>query len=149
MKVCFLFGHANAPDTIMSRLEEAIENCYAKGIVQFYVGNRGQFDRLAATAVDRVRRRHPEIRLFLLLAYHPGEQPVDLNDSFDGSYYPFLKNTPKRYTIVKANQHMISAADAVICYVCHVGNARNLLFYAQRIQRKTKLYIENIGDGIL
>ena len=148
MKLCFLFGHADAPDTMISKLDEAIEICCAKGIEHFYVGNRGRFDRLAAAAVNRAKQRHPQIRLFLLLAYHPGERPVDLQDGFDGSYYPFLQNTPKRYTIVQANQQMIAAADTVICYVCHIGNARNLLDYARRKQKKTGLHIKNLGENI-
>ena len=93
-KMCFLFGHADCPYTIIPRLEGAIEACYVKGIRSFYVGNRGQFDGLAATAVKQAKLRHSDIRLFLLLAYHPAERPVSLEKGFDGSYYPPLTYTP-------------------------------------------------------
>ena len=40
MKSCFMFGHADAPDIIMPRLEQAIERYYSKdGLTDFYVGN--------------------------------------------------------------------------------------------------------------
>lgn len=145
-KSCFLFGHADTPDTIIPRLDEAIENCYSKGIVHYYVGNRGRFDSLAASAVLRAKKRHKDMKIYLLLAYHPAERPVDLREGFDGSYYPPLEGTPRQYTIVKANRYMVCAADAIICYVCHVGNTRKLLDYAQR-RKKHGVLIENLAEN--
>lgn len=143
MKSCFMFGHADTPDTIIPRLDEAIENCYSKGIVYYYVGNRGRFDSLAASAVLRAKKRHTDMKLYLLLAYHPAERPVALWEGFDGSYYPPLEGTPRQYTIVKANQYMVCNSDAIICYVCHAGNTRKLLDYAQR----RILHILNIAEN--
>lgn len=110
MKSCFLFGHADAPDTIMSKLDEAIENCYSSGITYFYVGNRGRFDSLAASAVKRAKLRHPEIKLYLLLAYHPGERAVNLTDGFDGSYYSCFRENSEPHAVrglQKASQRCI------------------------------------------
>lgn len=132
-KICFLFGHADCPDSIMPQLEQAIEDYYSKhGVTDFYVGSRGRFDSLAATAVKRIKQQYTDIKLYQLLAYHPAERPVDLWNGFDGSYYPPLENTPRQYTIVKANQHMVMAADMIICYVWHHGNTRTLLEMAHR-----------------
>lgn len=147
MKSCFMFGHADCPDSILPKIEEAIETCYSHGVTDFYVGNRGRFDSLAATAAKRVKQRHPHIQLFLLLAYHPAERTVDLSDGFDGSYYPPLEGTPRQYTIVKANRYMVNTADALICYVCHIGNTRNLLEYAERRQKKDGVVIENLAEN--
>ena len=146
MKSCFLFGHADAPDTIMSKLDDAIENCYSSGITYFYVGNRGRFDSLAVSAITRAKQRHPDIRMYLLLAYHPGERPVDLWAGFDGSFYPPLERTPRQYTIVKANSYMVNTADAIICYVCHIGNTRKLLEYAQK-RKQDGVHIENVAEN--
>lgn len=145
MKTCFLFGHADTPDNIMSSLDEAIESCYSQGVTHFYVGNRGRFDGLAAAAVNRAKGHHPDIRLYLLLAYHPGERPVDLWGGFDGSYYPPLEGTPRQYAIVKANQYMVDTADTMICYVCHIGNTKNLLEYAQR-RKRDSVQIHNLTE---
>jgi hypothetical protein len=142
-----MFGHGDCLDDIMPLIEAAIEDHYSKhGITLFYVGNRGRFDSLAATAVKWAKQRHSDIRLYLLLAYHPGERTVDLTDSFDNSFYPPLEKVPRRYAIVRANKYMIDTADSIICYVKHIGNTRNLLAYAQRRQQKEMFIIENVAD---
>ena len=40
---------------------------------------------------------------------------------------------------------MIENCDAIICYVNHSGNTRNLLEYAQRREKKGEILIENIA----
>lgn len=147
MKTCFMFGHADAPDAIIPKLAEAIEYYYTElRVTTFYVGNRGRFDSLAASAVLRAKKRHTDMKLYLLLAYHPAERPVDLSEGFDGSYYPPLEGTPRQYTIVKSNRYMVSAADAIICYVFRAGNTRKLLDYAQR-RKKHGVLIENLAEN--
>lgn len=143
MKSCFMFGHADCPDDMLPKIEKAIVKCYSKGVNAFYVGSRGRFDGLAATAVKRVKQQHNDIRLYLLLAYHPGERPVDPWEGFDGSYYPPLENVPRPYAIVRGNQYMVDNSDYLICYVKHIGNTRNLLEYAQK--RKEGGRIENVA----
>ena len=45
-KTCFLFGHADTPQSILPAIEDAVEKCYSiYGIQHFYVGNRGNFDK--------------------------------------------------------------------------------------------------------
>jgi len=128
-----MFGHSDCPDSVLPGIGQAIEYCYSQyGITDYYIGNRGRFDRLAASAVQRAKQRHPGIRMYLVLAYHPSERPVDLWGGFDGSYYPPLENVPRKYTIIRANQYMVDTADFLICYVKHIGNTRNLLEYAQK-----------------
>ena len=147
MKSCFMFGHADSPDHIMSRIEAVIEDQYINnGTTAFYVGNRGRFDSIAAAACRLVKQRHPEIRLYLLLVYHPGERTVDLTDGFDSSYYPPLEGVPRQYAIVRANRYMVDTADSIICYVKHIGNTRNLLEYAQKRQKKEGIIIENVAE---
>ena len=147
MKSCFMFGHADCPDSIMPRIEAAIEAQYTlQGINSFYVGNRGRFDSLAASATKRIKQRHPDLKLYLLLAYHPAERAVDLADGFDNSYYPPLEGTPRQYAIVRANRYMVDTADSIICYVKHIGNTKNLLEYAQRRQKKDGITVENLAE---
>lgn len=147
-KACFLFGHADCPDGVLPQIEEAVERHYLENGVRFYyVGNRGRFDALAATAVARVKKRHRDIQLHLVLAYHPSERTVDLWGGFDGSYYPPLEGVPRSLAIVKANQYMVDTSDTLICYVMHIGNTRKLLEYAQRRQKKGGLFIENLAEN--
>ena len=147
-KVCFMFGHATTPYDALPLIEAAAERQYVdQGIRTFIVGNRGSFDGYAATAIKALKRRHKDISLLLLLAYHPSERAVDLTDGFDNSYYPPLENCPRQYAIVRANRYMVDTADSIICYVKHIGNTRNLLEYAQRRQKKEGITIENVAEN--
>lgn len=146
-KVCFMFGHAITPYTAIPLIEAAAERHYREyGVRTFLVGNRGDFDRYAATAIKNLKHRYNDISLLLLLAYHPAERPVYLLDGFDNSYYPPLENVPRRYAIIRANRYMIKVADSIICYVNHIGNTRSLLEYALRRQKKDGIPIENVAD---
>lgn len=145
-KSCFLFGHADTPQSIVPILEQAIEIEVAKGVSMFYVGYHGNFDRMAASALRAVKHRHKDILIMLVLAYHPAEQPIEVPLDFDGTYYPPLEGIPRRYAIVRANQHMIKTADSLICYVRHHGNTRNLLDLATRLATTKDLQIKNLAS---
>ena len=148
-KVCFLFGHATTPHHTLTQIEDAVQRHYLEyNIRTFVVGNRGNFDHYASVAVSNLKKRYSDISLLLLLAYHPGERPVQLSEAFDNAYYPPLENVPRHFAIVRANQYMVDSADSIICYAQHSGNARNLLEYAQRRQRKNAFPLENIGQSI-
>lgn len=129
---CFLFGHADTPESVLPFLAEAIEEKVMEGVRSFYVGYHGSFDRLAASALRKIKREHNEISVSLVLPYHPAEQTVELPFGFDGSFYPPLENVPRRFALVRANRYMVQTCDIIICYVNHFGNARNLLEYAQK-----------------
>jgi len=147
-KVCFMFGHATTPHSAAEVIEAAAERHYLEhGIRTFVVGNRGYFDSYAATAIAHLKKRYMDISLLLLLAYHPAERPVYLSPGFDNSLYPPLKNVPRPYAIVRANQYMVDTADTMICYVKHPGNTRNLIEYAQRRQKKDGVIIENVAEN--
>lgn len=147
-KVCFLFGHATTPYDALPAIEAAVEQQYEEHKIRtFVVGNRGNFDGYAATAIKNMKKKYTDISLLLLLAYHPAERPVQLTEGFDNSYYPPLENVPRQYAIVRANQHMVDTADSIICYVNHVGNTRKLLERAQRRQKKEGIFIENVAEN--
>lgn len=144
-KSCFLFGHADTPQSILPALVEAIEHEVAKNVTDFYVGYHGNFDRLAATALRQVKKRHTDITASLVLAYHPAELPMESPVGFDGTFYPPLENTPRRYAIVKANRYMVQSSDSIICYVKHCGNSRQLLNCAIR---KNDISIINLAQQL-
>lgn len=145
-KSCFMFGHSTCPDVMLPILEASVKQHYSSGARYFYVGHRGSFDGLATTAVKRLKEEHPEVRLLLVLSYHPAERAVDLWPGFDDSFYPPLEGVPRQYAIVRSNQYMIDTADSIICYAKHPGNARNFLEYARRRQKKDNIVIDNIAD---
>ena len=149
MKTCFFIGHREADEGVYPRLRQSVERLIAEEKVSaFYVGSRGGFDRLAAHAVIDAKRQYPNIVLMLVLPYHPGERPVELPNGFDGTYYPeALENTPRRFAIVQANKIMVDTSDWLICYVWHpASNARNLLEYARRREKRGWIQIENLAE---
>lgn len=147
MCVCFLFGHRDAPASIQSKIEEAVERHYLEhGVGHFVVGRYGNFDRMAAGAVKAVKQRHSDICLSLLLPYHPAERPVETPPGFDGTLYPEgMDSVPRKFAIVRANQYMVKNADTVICYVKHFGNTRALL---ERAQKRSDVYVENLAEEV-
>ena len=144
---CFLFGHRDAPASVLPEIERAVEAYYLNyGVHEFVVGHRGSFDHLAAQAVRAVQKAHPEIHLTLLLAYPPSSQSSALLAAYDSWLYPdCMENVPARFVIPRSNQHMIDHADAFICYVIHEGNTRALLDRANMRAAKTDVPLVNLA----
>ena len=148
-KSCFFIGHREADEGLLPRLELVVDRLIREeGVLYFYVGGYGGFDRVAAAAVRRMKQKYPDITLMLVLPYHPAERPTEAPDGFDGTYHPDgLESTPKRYAIVRANRIMVDTFDWMVCYVRHgAGNSRKLLEYAQRRAERGLIQIENIWE---
>ena len=151
MNSCFFIGHREANERLLPRLELVIDRLITEENVHyFYVGGYGGFDGVAATAVKRAKKKHPDITLMLVLPYHPAERPIEKPPGYDGTYYPEgLEKTPRPFAIVKANQLMVNSCEWLVCYVRHgASNSRNLLEYAQRREKKGLIQIINIAEGL-
>ena len=118
MKTCFLIGHRDAPGELRERLARALDEAIVRdGVTEFVVGQYGAFDRMAAGCLAEAKKAYPELRLLLLLPYHPAERPVDLPQGFDASFYPpGMEQVPQRLAIVRANEYMARHCDLLICY---------------------------------
>lgn len=146
MKSCFLFGHRDASEEIRPEIEAAVEWLYReKGVMLFYVGQYGTFDRIAGAAVKALKDRCTDIELFMVIPYHPAIRSVELPEGFEGTFYPPMENISPRYAIVRANRYMVEISDAIICYVNHPGNTRNLLEYAGSRKAGMPEYIINLA----
>ena len=150
-KSCFFIGHREANENLLRRLELEIERLVTEEYVRyFYVGGYGGFDQIAATAVKKAKKLHPDITLMLVLPYHPAERPIEKPPGYDGTYYPeVLEKTPRTFAIVKANQFMVDTCDWLVCYVRHgASNSGNILEYAKRREKKGFIQITNIAERI-
>ena len=118
MKTCFLIGHRDAPFMIREKLEKAIAAAITEyGVTEFVVGQYGAFDKMAAACLAEAKKAHPELRLLLLLPYHPSERAVVLPAGFDGSIYsPGMEAVPRRLAILRANEYMAKHCDLLIGY---------------------------------
>ena len=134
MSSCFFIGHRDAPSELLPAVRAAVERLIREeGVTDFYMGSRGNFDRLAARAVRSLMEAHPGVRLFQVLAYLPGAGE-EAPPGFSGTVYPEgLETVPRRYAILRANRAMVDRCDYLIAYAPYeTGNARRVLDYARR-----------------
>ncbi|MBR1560223.1 MAG: hypothetical protein IJ646_08300 [Clostridia bacterium] len=148
MSICFFIGHRDAPASILPKLRETVErHITAYSVTEFVVGRYDSFDTLAAQTVGEAKKRHPEIRLTLLLPYYDPIKPLELPSGFDGSLYPDgLEHTPRRVAIVRANQYMVRHSDYLIAYDAgRIGNTRKLVEYARHREAEGLIHVENLA----
>ena len=143
-KSCFFIGHREASEEIYPVLYAAVEQHIVEyGVTEFFVGHYGGFDRLAASAVKEAKRFYPEVKLTLLLPYHPAERPISTPDGFDSTFYPpGMESVPRKIAIVRANRYVVDHVDYLIAYVWHpASNAWELVEYARKKLRTLCLSI--------
>ena len=139
-KSCFFIGHREASEEIYPALYAAVEQHIVEyGVTEFIVGHYGGFDRLAASAVKEAKRFYPEVKLTLLLPYHPAERPIPTPDGFDGTFYPpGIECVP----IIRANRYIVDYVDYLIVYDWYpASNARELVEYVRRRKGQNHLQI--------
>lgn len=143
-KSCFFIGHRETSEEIYPALYAAVEQHILEyGVTEFIVGHYGGFDRLAASAVKEAKRFYPEVKLILLLPYHPAERPISTPGGFDGTFYPpGMESVPRKIAIVRANRYVVDHVDYLIAYAWHpASNARELVEYAKSREKKGSLII--------
>lgn len=146
-KSCFFIGHRDTPEEIYPALYAAIEGHIVNyGVREFIVGHYGNFDRLAASAVKAAKRIYPNVKLTMLLPYHPAEKSIPTPKGFDGTFYPpGMENVPRRAAIVRANHYMVDHVDYLIACVWHTAsNTKDLVEYAERHKEKRQITITRI-----
>ena len=143
-KSCFFIGHRETSEEIYPALYAAVEQHILEyGVTEFIVGHYGGFDRLAASAVKEAKRFYPEVKLILLLPYHPAERSISTPDGFDGTFYPpGMESIPRKAAIIRANRYVVDYVDYLLAYVWHpASNARELVEYAKSREKKGSLII--------
>lgn len=146
-KSCFFIGHRDAPDRLFSQILEAVEKHIVEyGVTDFYVGHYGNFDRLAKKAVIYAKRYYKDIRLILLLPYHPYKSKIEISNDFDSSYYPEgMENVPQKFAIVRANRYMVDKVDYLIAYAVYsASNTMDLVDYAMKKTCEGRKVVTNI-----
>ena len=144
---CFFIGHRYVSAQLRPRLDEAIEQHIMKhGVTDFVVGHYGQFDAMAAAAVRDARKRHPGVRLTLLLPYYHYHK-LRIPEDFDDTLYPEgMEFVPKPAAIIRANRYMVENSDFLICYYANlVGNTRDIVEYALHLEQKSRIRVTNLA----
>lgn len=151
-KSCFFIGHREASEEIYPALCAAVEQHIIEyGVTEFIVGHYGGFDDIGAKAVKNAKIHYPDIRLVLLLPYHPAEQKIPVPDGFDSTFYPpGMEGVPRKVAIVRANRYVVDHVNYLIAYVWHTAsNAKELVKYAKRREKNASLSITQINPNEL
>lgn len=147
-KICSLFGHRDVYCDLKKEIIDAIEVAINEyGISTFYVGDNGDFDRMAAGAVRLIKQKYPNIKLVLVLPYFTNK----LNNykhiyesDYDSIYIPSeLADVHPKSAITKRNRIMVDESDLIICYLSREhGGAYTSVNYA----KKKNIPTINLGD---
>ena len=113
--VCAFFGHRDAPIEIRDKIKETVINLIKeRDVTEFYVGNNGDFDRMALSVLKELSGMYPQISYYVVYAYLPEKGGED----FEHTIYPEgIETVPKRFAIDYRNRWIVGQADIVVAYV--------------------------------
>lgn len=116
-KICILFGCQDAPYCVLERIKETAEQHYLEyGVRTFVVGNRGNFDKYAITAMNALKDKYQDICILLQL-----------------SCDPLLEDMYREFAILEENPYIVREANTFICYIPHLRDDRKLSTYAEKM----------------
>ena len=139
-KICCFAGHGKIYNynEIRAKLEECIEKIIVtENISEFLVGNYGDFDRMAAGTVKKLKEKYPCIKLTLVIPYLTSainNNKDYYNKNFDDILVAEIpESTPKRLGILKCNEFIVNKSDILIYHIEHSwGGAYKTLMYARK-----------------
>ena len=136
-KACCGFGHRNIFENINEKLDNVIDTAIQKGCDVFYTGAMGEFDRLFSSAVRRVKKDHPNIKLICVKPYCTNDINTDRDyyaAMYDAVIIPDeLAGIHYKAAIKARNRWMIGNSDVVIAYTIRDhGGAYEALQYAHK-----------------
>ena len=141
MTACCGFGHRDVLEKLDDAVYVAVLKAAKQGCEIFYTGAMGEFDSLFSSAVRKVKKAYPKIKLICVKSYFTN----DLNTN--GEYYAALYDDvfipdalayihPKA-AIKYRNRWMIDHSDIVLIYTKRTyGGAYEARKYAERIGKE-------------
>lgn len=144
---CFT-GHRKIPFSRRHRikkiLDEVLEANIEQGVIYYGAGGALGFDTMAAQAVLRARKKHPEVKLILVL---PCRTQADRWPARDQAIYEDIKKQADKVVYIsdeytkdcmkKRNQHLVEHSDRCIYYLTQThGGTAYTVGYAQFLCRK-------------
>ena len=141
MSVCTFFGHRACYGLDEARLVRTVEGLIAHGADTFYVGNQGRFDGMVYHCLKQLQKKHPHIRVTIVLAYLPGEKRGEAVP--EDTMYPEIEGHPK-FAIERRNRWMIGEADYCICYVNYTWGGA---YKFSRQAKRRGLTVINLGNA--
>lgn len=115
---------------------DLIEN---KDVTTFYVGNQGNFDRIAQSSLTKLKQLYPVIDCSIVLAYRNEQIEPFLKGGWNTLYPEGLEKVFPKYAIAKRNQWMVDHSDYVVTYILHSwGGAAQ---FGEQAKKKRKTVI--------
>ena len=154
MASCCFTGHRTIPakdfDLVRCGLEDEIDSLAGEGVEQFYAGGALGFDTLASLTVLMLKRRHPGIRLILVL---PCRDQADKWTQMDQVQYEYIKScadevvyTAEQYhrgCMQKRNRYLVDHSAYCICYLTRSSGGTA---YTVKYAREHGLQLVNIAQ---
>lgn len=139
MAACTFFGHWDCPDSVKSKLWDALSDLIANHDVEmFYVGNQGRFDAIVRGVLNELKKEYSQINYAVVLAYMPGKQ-TEYEDYSDTMLPEGIESFHPRYAISWRNNWMLQQSDYVVTYITHSwGGAAQ---FAEKAKRQKKMVI--------
>lgn len=139
---CAFFGHSSHFDysPYEDKIREHIVDLIGRGVTTFYNGFKGNFDKLCARIVKKLKSEYPNIKNVLVLSYIPNKS-FELPKYFDESVYLLEKRVPFKFAITHTNRKLLETVNYVISGVARpYGGAKTACDYAERCY-KTIFYV--------
>ena len=154
LTVCFT-GHREIPETeyqrLTEQLTETLEKLIDEGATEFRAGGARGFDTLAALTVLLLRRRHPEIRLHLILPAPSQtrgwpQDEVTLYEQIlaQADSHRFVSPAYYNGVLQMRNRALVDGSDICVAYLCnsHGGGTA----YTAALALKKGLRLINMSD---
>lgn len=139
---CTFFGHQDAPDDLLPKLEAMVLDLFnKKGVDFFYIGNNGRFDYLAQKTLERICREGKAIGYAIVLS---SLRERAMNGMQNKTIFPEqIAVSPPRYAVYKRNEWMLNRSEYLIAYVKY--QTSNSYQWMQRAEKKG-LRVCNLGN---
>lgn len=143
---CCFFGHRNVFDPVDDFLyNEICRLIEAENVTEFLVGDNGDFDKAAASAVRKAKNDYGNIRLTLVRPYFSEE--LNSNKDFYKALYDDVVIPSEsaqahfKAAITKRNKWIIDNSDFCVFYVLREnGGAYTALKYAEKQEKKIIMF---------
>lgn len=138
MKSCAFFGHRDMNyEPQRERIREILVDLIDREEnVQFYSGNRGNFDKICSGLVHELKGLYPHITNTMVLSYRSTKDFI-LPACYDDSAYLLERAVSRAYAILETNKLLVELADVIVSGVKYdFGGAYKAYEQARRRKKK-------------
>ncbi len=140
-KICCFCGHGkewDLPGDIESRIEQFVRVLIANGILTYYSGGMGAFDKKCEAVIRKLKREDKRLKLMLIIPYITKHIDTLYKEGrYDEIIFPDFGNVHYKAAIQKRNFWMVDNSDCLLAYVKNNdGGARKTYEYAKRRGKK-------------